>query len=185
MLETALNFEQTASQLEAIALISPGLAYVIIGLFVWLGGLRLGKFLAAIAGAIAGGICGYFATDKNIILAVLLALAAAGIATTLAKISAMRSLFWQLTSALCCSALGVVLIFAGMILLLLYKGAMPVSWINQRVPFCVIASVIMTAFGTIEQLVICRWEKDKRIEKKEVLENNQESKWQKPNWRTE
>ena len=79
-----------------------------------------------------------------------------------------------------------VLIFAGMILLLLYKGAMPVSWINQRAPFCIIASVIMTAFGTIEQLVICRCKKDElRIEKKEVIENNQESKWQKPNWRTE
>jgi hypothetical protein len=58
-----------------------------------------------------------------------------------------------------------MLIFAGMILLLLYKGAAPISRIcqNQSVFLGVFAA--MTAFGTTEQLLLCQRIKEKLTRK--------------------
>jgi len=64
--------------------------------------------------------------------------------------------FWRLTSALCCAAIGTMLVFAGMILLLLYKGAAPVGYISSRGLFFAAVFVAMTAFGTVEQLLFCQ-----------------------------
>ena len=64
--------------------------------------------------------------------------------------------FWRLTSALCCAAFGTLIIFAGMIVLLLNKGAEPVSYINSRSSFFAVVLIAMVAFGTIEQLLFCR-----------------------------
>jgi hypothetical protein len=77
---------------------------------------------------------------------------------------------WNLTSALCSAVLGALLIFAGMVLLLLYKGAMPVTVIDQKAPFFAAVFGVMIAFGTIEQLVLCPWFEGRRKRKKEVKE---------------
>ena len=63
---------------------------------------------------------------------------------------------WRATSALCCAAVGTLLVFAGMILLLLHKGAAPVSYIESRGSFFAMVVVAMTAFGTFEQLLFCK-----------------------------
>ncbi|MHC4110580.1 MAG: hypothetical protein ACYSUY_05855 [Planctomycetota bacterium] len=75
---------------------------------------------------------------------------------------------WNLTSALCSAVLGALLIFAGMVLLLLYKGAMPVTVIDQKAPFFAAVFGAMVAFGTIEQLVLCPWFEGRRKRKKEA-----------------
>jgi len=66
MLEIAKNFEQMATGFSPIVLIAPGLVCVVVGLFIWLGGLGFRRPLAAVVGAVSGGICGFFITDRNI-----------------------------------------------------------------------------------------------------------------------
>lgn len=72
MLEIIQNFEQIAAGLNPFVLIGPGLAAVLVGLFVWLGGLGFRKVLVAVAGAISGAILGFFVIGNNIILAIVL-----------------------------------------------------------------------------------------------------------------
>jgi hypothetical protein len=69
---------------------------------------------------------------------------------------AAGSCLWRLTSALCCAVFGTLLIFAGMTLLLSYKGAAPVSFISSRTSYFAVVFIAMTAFGTLEQLLFCK-----------------------------
>ena len=91
--------------------------------------------------------------------------------------------FWQLASALCCSALGTVLIFAGMILLLLNKGSMPVRIISNRASFYAAVFAAMTVFGTTEQLLLCKQPKTSSAEKNQTGPNKQKPKQAKKRWR--
>ncbi|MHC4187156.1 MAG: hypothetical protein ACYSRQ_03095, partial [Planctomycetota bacterium] len=61
---------------------------------------------------------------------------------------------WRLGSALCCSAMGSVCIFAGMVLLLIFKGSYPITEIGAKPTFYLMVLGGMTAFGTIEQIVL-------------------------------
>lgn len=79
---------------------------------------------------------------------------------------------WNLTSALCSAVLGALLIFGGMVLLLLYKGAMPVTVIDQKALFFAAVFGAMVAFGTIEQLVLCPWFEGRRQKRKETPDEN-------------
>jgi len=65
-------------------------------------------------------------------------------------------LLWRLASSLFFSALGTLMIFAGMILLLLYKGTAPISIIADRSSFYATVFIAMIAFGTLEQFLLCR-----------------------------
>ncbi len=168
MLEIAQNFEEMATRFRPIVLIGPGLTAVLSGLFIWLGGLGFRRILVAVVGTICGGICGFFITGRNIILVMVLAIATAVVAIMLEKILVTGSSFWRLTSALCCAALGTLLVFAGMVLLLIYKGAVPISRISQKQSFYAAVFVTMVAFGTIEQLFLCRRTGEKSIRKKET-----------------
>jgi len=257
MLEIAQNFEQMAASFSPIVLIGPGLTAVIIGLFVWLGGLRFARVIVTVLGAFIGGICGLFTIGRNVTAAAVLAAVTALIAATLhrifiiilaaclaaalgfaigylvkpyvgiseeaiptnqsrlpvqgpalsvdASVQVMKAYmidvgdeikqacsqmplynwviivvlvvisivggfyFWRLTSALCCATLGTLLVFAGMILLLLYKGAEPISSIS---------------FGTTEQLLLCPWLKSKAIRRKEAKKDRQGRDETTPSWRT-
>ncbi len=282
MFEIAQNLEQMAARFRPIILIGPGLACLIVGLFVWLGGLGLRKLLIAVIGVVAGGICGIFVLGWNIISAMILAAVAAGLAIIFEKIfitilaaglavalglvvlarpytdkmgtgrampysrrfasqseeagvqdkiseqaeflSIRRTaeiirehiadfitrhriawsqmpaysrvavvasgmifivagvFLWRLTSALCCATLGTLLIFAGMILLLLYKGAAPISGIHSRTSLYAAAFITMTAFGTIEQLLLCQRTGKKWIRKKQA--NKEDSDKTATHWRT-
>jgi ABC-type glucose/galactose transport system permease subunit len=94
--------------------------------------------------------------------------------------------FWlrRLTSALCCAALGTILIFSGMILLLSYKGSTPISRIADRIACYVTVFIAMIAFGTFEQLLLCRKTKKQPIEKQKTDKNKQEPKLISQDWRT-
>lgn len=231
-----------AERLSPMVLVGPGVVAVVVGLFVWLGGLGYRKVLAAITGAIFGAILtsaviGWAALptavsavvaaavamtfEKVFITAFAGALAAAiGLAffmgpqieTTLAAepgglpegsaqvktldighsveklrawaidvgaatrsacsqmplhkwaitalgglaIVAGGSFLWRPTAALYFSAAGTMLVFAGMVLLLLYKGVMPVSRICRRPSVYSGVFAAMVVFGTAEQLLLCR-----------------------------
>jgi len=232
MLEIAQNFEQVAAEFRPIVLIGPGLAAVLVGLFVWLGGLGVRRVLLAVVGAITGGICGFFIIGRNVASALVLTAVAAVIAIMFEKIfitiltaglaavfgfaAGLAAVFgfailarpyiesspdfsteikqaclqmplycwaiivalvvifivagfflWRLTSALCCAAFGTLLIFAGMTSLLLYRGAAPITCIYSRTPFYAAVFAAMTAFGTTEQLLLCKSAKEKLKRKKE------------------
>ena len=239
MLEIAQYFEQVPAGFRPIVLIASGLAAVLVGLFIWLGGLGVRRVLLAVVGAITGGICGFFTIGRNIASALILAAGAAIIAIMFEKIfitilaASLAAVFgfavlakpytessadfstdikqaclqmplycwaiivalavifilagfflWRLTSALCCATLGTFLIFAGMILLLLYKGAAPISSIYSRTPFYAAVFVAMTAFGTMEQLLLCQRAEEKLTRKKETNKGKKGPGKTRLNWRT-
>lgn len=273
MLEILQDFESAiggAVRLSPVVLVGPGLAVVIIGLFIWLGGLGFRKLLVAVAGAICGGICGFFAIGQNIVSAAFAAALAVALAMVFERLfiailtAALAAVFafvvlagpyvensqqaalispgeisaqgtavsvresaetmksyiidagqkikraglqmpvyrwaiimvlglifvvagfslWRLASALCCSVLGTALIFAGMILLLLHKGALPVSIICSRPSFYATAFIAMTAFGTSEQLLLCKRSKTRSAGKRQIGKNKQEPNRTKKSWRT-
>jgi hypothetical protein len=70
--------------------------------------------------------------------------------------AAIAIYFWHFSSAVCCSVLGTMFVFAGMIFLLLHKGSKPLSCIYERPFFYLGVFAAMVAFGTIEQLIICK-----------------------------
>ncbi len=273
MLEILQDFESAIGggvRLSPVVLVGPGLAAVITGLFIWLGGLGFRKTLVAVAGAICGGICGFFAIGQNIVSAAFVAALTAALAVVFERMfiailtAALAAVFafvilagphiensqqaapispgemsaqgqtisvresaekmkahiidvgqrikhaglqllvyhwaiimvlvlifivagfslWRLASALCCSVLGTVLIFAGMILLLLHKGAVPVSSICGKPSFYAAVFIAMTAFGTCEQLLLCKRQKSRSAGKRQVHKNQQEPDQIKKSWRT-
>jgi len=63
MLEILQDFESAVGGdvgLSPLVLIGPGLVCVIVGLFIWLGGLGFRKLLVAVVGVIIGSMCGFF-----------------------------------------------------------------------------------------------------------------------------
>jgi hypothetical protein len=92
--------------------------------------------------------------------------------------------FWRLTLALCCAALGTILIFAGMIALLLYKGAMPISGISCRIPFYAAVFMAMIAFGTIGQLLLCGDNGKKSVKKRQTGKGEQAVDEESKKWRS-
>jgi hypothetical protein len=61
----------------------------------------------------------------------------------------------RLAGALTCSALGAALVFAGLTVLLILKGSDPIALMEPRGRFYGLILLGMTAFGTLEQLVLC------------------------------
>lgn len=268
MFEIARYLEQMAVRFNPVLLIGPGLVAVLLGLFVWLGGLGFRRVLFAILGAVSGGACGFFITAQSGWLAVILACVAALIAIMFEKVFiiilaaalavvfcfavlvgpcvesgrivasaggdktenraelsirqskkimgeyiagsvteikqllfnmpvhklaiiavlavvciAAGSYLWRLTSAFCCAALGTSLIFAGMILLLLYKGAAPVSRILQNHSFYLGVFAVMTGFGMAEQLLLCPGVKRKSADEKKTDEKKKEPEKSTEGWR--
>ncbi len=61
----------------------------------------------------------------------------------------------RLAGALTCSALGAVLVFAGLTALLIFKGSDPIALMERQGRFYGLVLLGMTAFGTLEQLVLC------------------------------
>ena len=76
MFEIARNIERIAANLSPVISVTVGLVAVLVGLFVWLGGLGLRKLLVAIVGAAAGGLCAFFIASLGAVPALVLAAAA-------------------------------------------------------------------------------------------------------------
>ena len=67
----------------------------------------------------------------------------------------------KLVGAMSCSAIGTIVIFAGMITLLLYKGSQPLTHIFSRPAFYIAAAVCMIVFGTVVEMLLCPATKNK------------------------
>jgi hypothetical protein len=267
MFEILQSFEQTAARFNPSILIGPGVAAVGIGLFVWLGGLGFRKVLAAVLGAVAGWICGFFIAGRNMMPAATFALVAAVVAvifqrafiTIFAALLAVVLTFFvftgvcpevikatedvpitapevteqqvvigirhtpvilnayaadfinmvkqaaihmpiygwatmaglavvlliagvflrRLTTALCCAVFGTMLVFAGMIWLLLYKGSLPISGLCDKPLYYAAVFGAMVVFGTLVQLLL-----GPRLEGKRKKAGQDETARRKHGWRT-
>ena len=93
--------------------------------------------------------------------------------------------FRRLISALCFAAFGTMLLFAGMILLLSYKGTEPISYISEKASFYGMVFAAMTAFGTIEQLLLCRFAKAKAKREEKAGKSQQKVEKRPSDWRRE
>lgn len=247
MIEIFQNFEQVAARFNPSILIGSGVAILILGLLIWLGGLGLRKIFFSLAGLGCGFVFGLFVGGRNIfsalfsgafaalialifekvfVVLLVVALAAAVAFTVLAEpyfeqaetitaqsqkseqttitsldeipqelktfaldagrkikqagtkipvkiwaiIAAPAVIFlicgvvlWRFTSALFFSVLGTMVLFFGMILLLLYKGSEAVGQIRGKPLIYAAVFLVMAAFGTIEQLLLCKGSKKKKV----------------------
>ena len=247
MIEIFQHFEQVAARFNPSVLIGSGIAILILGLLIWLGGLGLRKILISLAGLGGGIVVGLFVVGRNLFSAslsgalaalialifekvfiVLLAAALASVVafTVLAEpyfeksetfeaqsqmseqtaitsfdeiqqelkrfgLDAVRKIkrvgteiplkiwaiiaapaviflicgviLWRFTSALFFSVLGTMVLFFGMMLLLLYKGSEPVAQIRGKPIIYAGVFLAMAAFGTIEQLLLCKGSKKKKV----------------------
>ncbi|MBP7052134.1 MAG: hypothetical protein KBE65_14050 [Phycisphaerae bacterium] len=79
-----------------------------------------------------------------------------------AGLLAVGLIFGRLAGALACSMVGSGLVFAGLTLLLIFKGATPIARMEQQGPFYGLVLLGMVAFGTLEQLLLCPQARDGR-----------------------
>ncbi len=267
MVEVLQNFEQATRRLSPLILIGPGLAGVLLGLFVWLGGAGFKKYLLAVAGASTGAILGFLVIGCNALAAAALAAITAVVATILQRVfiailtaalaaaitfavlarpyagepsaaaaapagtqavildasqsakliasyaadfcarakevcwhmpvrdwaimmgAAIAAVvagacFWRVVCALCCATLGTMFIFAGMVLLLLYKGSAPISAVFHKAPSYAAVFAAMAAFGAVVQLVFCRQDKRKSRRVKQAGKAPEEPQPAERSWRT-
>jgi hypothetical protein len=87
------------------------------------------------------------------------------IAAVAAIILVSGMFLWRFTSALFFSITGTKTIFLGMILLLSYKGAKPISHIHSNPLIAAAIFLSMAGFGTIVQLLLCKGAKKEKITK--------------------
>jgi len=80
MLEIAKNLERIGAGSDPKILIAAAIAAILVGLFLWLGGLGQRKLLVIAVGAIGGGICAYFFVRQNPLHVAILGLVGAVVA---------------------------------------------------------------------------------------------------------
>jgi hypothetical protein len=230
VIEILQELERLALAWDSPTLVAGGLVAVILGLFVWLGGLGFKKPLVMITGVVAGVISAYTFVGLKLLAIAISAVAGAVVAIVLEKIfvallaaalaavagfvvlgavyktdfaqgikhaacqtpvhcwiivgalvliSVMAGFYLRRSvSALCCATVGTVTVFAGMILLLVYKGADPVGHISSRPSFYSSVFAVMTGFGTFEQLLLYQHREEKPRSKKEPENREQkEAGW--------
>jgi len=240
MVEVFKSFEQVAGRLNPLVLVLPGLVTVVLGLFVWLGGLGFRRVLFALLGAAAGGVTTLLIVSQNGVIAGASALVAAFLAAMFQRVFTslllgllsliisfvilahpylqehrgtliagenvgrspkltvsdslkvthayaldlmdgirhaagrltpsqwailaaatagmltLGALFQSLGAALSCATLGTSMIFAGLLLLVIFKGSAPVGRIAERPAFYGLVFAGMAAFGALEQLTLYR-----------------------------
>jgi hypothetical protein len=169
MLANAQNLEQAVSQSSPIALLILWIV-VLLGLVIWLGGLGLRKILFPVIGILTGGIAGFLLTNNfkwALLPAVLGLIIASVIEWKLVSGSVKGQLFWAFIFSLC----GAIMVCAGMVILLTYKGAEPVKAVNENKALYFGIFAAMTLFGTIIQTLFCRGPK-KQLQTEENADNS-------------
>lgn len=101
-----------------------------------------------------------------------------------AAVAVAAMFFGRIVTALACSSVGTAMIFAGMLSLLLYKGAAPLTYVYGRISFFFWVFAVMAVAGAVVQMVLCRPAKLKIVKEHEELEkkkhNPGEHKWTTP-----
>ena len=188
MLKFIHDFEQAALGIESTVLVCTGFIFVMVGIFVWLGGTGYRKISAAILGSIIGFAFAFTVRGQMVGWLVLSAMAGCVALLLLEGISALiigsGSFLWNLISALFYSLSGTSLVFAGMVLLLLDKGSEPVKHITEKQSLYALVFAAMLVFGIIEQLLLCARHKDHTTNKKHATAKKENKQQRSSNWRT-
>ena len=106
------------------------------------------------------------------------------ILTPAAVVAAVGLFYWPLTSAFSCATLGTISTFLGMTMLLLFKRSAPISGIFSRTTFFMTIFAAMVTFGTIEQLMLCKYSKQKTKKMKNKDKSEQKNEKVIASWRT-
>lgn len=255
----AFQLQEGIRRMLPILLLGPGIALVMAGLFMWLGGLRFLKAVAAMAAALAGLVITWLLSGGQIMLIVLCPVILAGLGMffnrlivmllgaglvagfvligpslaqvdfdrhpavqaqptqadplglfesiakiremgrqanqafqemiarippgrkTVALIAAMAfaalgMLNWRLVCAVTCATIGTAEIFAGMLILLLFKGAEALRQAADQRLLLTAAALAMILLGTGLQLWLCPAKVKKNDLKEELLKAKEEIK---------
>lgn len=84
--------------------------------------------------------------------------------------------FRRLGGAMSCAAAGTLMVFAGLVLLLMFKGAVPIACIESRAVFYGLVAAGMVGFGTLEQFLLCRRAESRRKTESHRHESEKSSK---------
>lgn len=256
--EYAAQLQEGVQRMLPILLLGPGIALVIAGLFLWLGGLRFLKAVAAVTAGVAALIVTWLLSGGQIMIIVLCPVVMAGLGMfmnravvvllgasivasvvligpsvapldfdrqpeqvqpaqqetlglfdsvarmqeiarqvkreiremiasippgrkTVAVIAAMAfaafgAISWRLACAATCSTIGTVEIFAGMLVLLLFKGRQALQQAADQWLILAAAAIGMILLGTSLQLWLCPAKRKKSDLKEELLKVKEEIK---------
>ncbi len=244
MFEASQNLEQVSLYFAPQVVIIPGVLCLVLGLFVWLGGLRWNRFIAVLVGVFGGALLACRAAEYQIATITLAVLVGGGLGMFFKRIAvvlvgvvivataaliiaegpvrettnplppkiqvsdidgsaerlnifesleimnsyfryysgrigsavrdgagspegltfalvggvavaALGSFLPRFTVSAVSSALGTGLIFVGMVLILFYKGARPISHVYERAWIYNTVIVVMIVFGTAVELLLC------------------------------
>ena len=188
MLRIIQYVEQTVVSFDHNLTLILGLAGVLIGLFLWLGGLGLTRSLAIVTGAAGGAVAGYILTEHDTLFTILAAFAGMVIALVVERI--LRTIFGtsfifgRLIPAVVFAMVGTILIFAGMTSLLIFKGTHPDRLFGTRQAFYDTTFGVMAVFGSLTQLMLCPRIREKLAQRKLSKKPKPQTKQETVNWRT-
>jgi hypothetical protein len=268
VIEILKSLELAATRFAPPVLITPGIVLVVLGLFIWLDGLRRRRISMVLAAAIVGAVLVFVmglhstaiavlpifvavavaALLPRLLMAALLAKLVAGIvflvlawgfitdsnaagASPPRKVDASSNLpfsvketvdlaraygmdltdnikqtgtklpsnrwiivgsvglglfvfgliFRDVAGAIVCSLFGTLLVWAGLVILLMYKGSRPVQWIEHNAPVCGLAAFAMIAFAGLEQYLLWRKAEHRRMSRQP--KTRREYSDEAPGWR--
>ena len=97
--------------------------------------------------------------------------------------------FWRFTSVLFFSVAGTIIACFGLFLMLIYKGTKPVDYVQGKPLIFAAVFVVMAAFGTVVQLLLCKKSKQQQITKikpgkNKAGRNNEPEKIVEHDWRS-
>jgi len=180
------QIEFATTQLSWHALLGIGLACAVSGLIIWLTGLGMARVAAATIGGFAGCFIVYifFRTSAHFLTLGALIGGVLGLAleAVLSKSVGYATIAYNIILALLTALAGTALALLGMVFLTCLKGAKPLDHVSSHQTLYITVIVAMTAFGTIEQLILSRRKKTVTITTKPKhpaidIEQTERSSW--------
>lgn len=168
------------------ALLGIGMACAMAGLIIWLAGLGMARLAAAVIGGFAGCFTVYIFFSISSLFLALGALIGAvlgfALEAILSNFVGYATGAYNIILALLSALGGTVLILLGMIFLISLKGAKPLNHVHSHQALYMTVIVAMTAFGTIEQLILSKKKKTLTVKTSSKLpvvdiEPSQKSSW--------
>ena len=159
MLEILESYGQAVTQLDNRILVGAGIAAVIAGLCIWLAGSEARGLVFAAIGALIGVAIVLTKKADGLTVPIVVAFAFCIAAMLIDKkfsASAGIATAWRMFLSILFSAFGSAVIYAGMIALLIYKGAEPIKLITERTSEYTTVFLAMVGFGAAEQMLLCR-----------------------------
>ncbi|MBN1795545.1 MAG: hypothetical protein JW804_02625 [Sedimentisphaerales bacterium] len=145
------------------------IAFTFGGLVIWLAGLGMGRITLASIGAFFGCIAAYLIKSHPasmlLLGAVLGALVGLVFEIIVSRVFGLATSAYNLIISITSSLSGTLAVFLGLILLLMFKGSYPLSYITQKKQFYLVVACAMVVFGMLVQMILCKKPYQSVIEK--------------------